>query len=57
MAKRKTGIDLRKKAPVKKKTSIGQGSRSKYGTPTREKYPPAGGRKYRKRYRGQGGKR
>ena len=54
MAKKVKGIDLRKKAPVKKKTSIGQGSRTKFGQPTREKYPPAGGRKYRKKYRGQG---
>ena len=51
------GLVLRKKAPIKKKTSIGHGACSKHGSPTREKYPPAGGRKYRKKYRGQGGKR
>ena len=53
MAKMK-GIALRKKQPIKKKTSIGQGANSKHGSPTRSKYPPAGGRKYRKKYRGQG---
>ena len=56
MAKMKMN-DRRKKSPVKKKTSIGHGARSKHGQPTRSQFPPAGGRKYRKRYRGQGGKR
>jgi len=56
-AKSKLGTDLRKKAPVKKKTSIGMSPRTKLGQPNRGLYPPAGGRRYRKKYRGQGKRR
>ena len=54
MARKKVNLDLRKKAPIKKKTYQGQGARSKFGTAPRGQYPPAGGRRYRKRNRGQG---
>jgi len=39
---------------AKKKTSIGKSAFTKRGQPNRHDFPPAGGRKYKKRYRGQG---